>query len=342
MYLVTGGSGYFGEIMVKKLLLEKKKVRIFDINRPKKEISDLTDVIIGDITDKAAVHRACQGIKLVFHNIAQVPLARDKKKFYNVNFHGTHNLLESMKNNKVKKLVYTSSSAIFGIPKYNPVVETTKPSPMEAYGKAKYEAELLCKDYIKLGLDISIVRPRTIVGHGRLGIFSILFDWLRKGYNLPVLDNGNNIYQFIHAEDLAEICLRVSNKKGFDVYNAGASKFYTMRETLEGLCKHANTGSRVKSLPMGLIENGINILSLLRLSPLGKYHSLMYGRSLYFDNIKVQKQLKYKTKYDSIEALCSSYDSYLQNLEINKMITNQSHHKSFVKQKLLYFVRYFL
>lgn len=342
MYLVTGGSGYFGEIMVKKLLSEGKKVRIFDLNQPEQKIREATEVLIGDITDQEAVENACKNINYIFHNIAQVPLAKDKKLFHNVNYHGTSYLLKSMLNNKVKKLVYTSSSAIFGIPDYNPVNEETAPKPLEPYGKAKYDAEILCHEYIKLGLDISIIRPRTIIGHGRLGIFSILFDWIKNGYNVPVLDQGNNIYQFIHAEDLAEICWRASKQKGSEVYNAGSSRLYTMKETLEGLCKYANTGSKVKSLPMYLVEKGINLFNFLCLSPLGKYHSLMYGRSLYFSNDKVQKKLKYKTKYDNIQAICSSYDWYIKNLNSNYSSKNKSYHKTFTKQRILSLIKYII
>ena len=95
---------------------------------------------------------------------------------------------------------------------------------------------------------MSIIRPRTILGHGRLGIFSILFDWISKGVNIPVLNNGENIYQFVHAEDLASACILASYvNKNISYYNIGAEDFGTMRETLENLCEYANTGSRIYS-----------------------------------------------------------------------------------------------
>ena len=81
----------------------------------------------------------------------------------------------------VAKVVSTSSSAIFGIPERNPVTEDTPPRPLEAYGRAKAEAEALCREAVAGGLDVTIVRPRTILGHGRLGIMAILFEFVAEG-----------------------------------------------------------------------------------------------------------------------------------------------------------------
>src|SRR6185295_12255980 len=75
-------------------------------------------------------------------------------------------------------------------------------------GRAKLEGEALCANYARLGLEVTIIRPRTIMRHGRLGIFQILFEWIREGYNVPVFDGGSNIYQFVHADDLAEACIQ--------------------------------------------------------------------------------------------------------------------------------------
>ena len=63
--------------------------------------------------------------------------------------------------------------------------------------------------------------------------------------------NGSNRYQFVHADDLADVCILAGAKPGPDVFNAGTDRFGTMRESLEALCAHAGTGSHVRSLPAG-------------------------------------------------------------------------------------------
>jgi nucleoside-diphosphate-sugar epimerase len=333
--LVTGGAGYFGRLLVDKLVERGHEVRIFDIN----EVDDATpemECVRGDIRDLDAVRKACKGVDLVFHNVAQVPLAKDRALFRSVNIDGTRNLLTAALEIGVKKVVNTSSSAVYGVPKSNPVNEQTTPTPMEAYGRAKLEGEHQCEEFGRKGLDYSIIRPRTIMGHGRLGIFQILFEWIHQGYNVPVFSGGNNIYQFVHADDLAEACILSGLKPGIASYNCGTDRFGTMREVLEAICRHANTGSKVRSVPMWPAVAGMRVTSALGLSPLGAYHALMYGRSLYFDSSKAMNELHWKPKYSNEEMFIDSYEWYLRNrktvLESGHV---HSHHRSAVKEGFL-------
>lgn len=333
--LVTGGSGYFGSLLSRAAIAKGYNVRVFDLNDPMDEDSNRLEFTKGDIRDPEAVRKACKGVDIVLHNVAQVPLAKDPELFRSVNHIGTQITLENALNAGVKKVVYTSSSAVFGVPESNPITESTTPKPAESYGQAKLYGEDLCKQYVAKGLNVSIVRPRTILGHGRLGIFQVLFEWVRRGQNVPVLGSGNNVYQFIHADDLCEIILRVTKKEAPDTYNAGATSFCSMRETLEGLTAYAKTKSKVKSLPHRPIELCMNIASAAGLSPLGKYHSLMYGRSLFFDNSKVRDDLNYETKHDNISAICDSYDWYLKNYRHIASSSGVSPHQTAVKQGIL-------
>src|SRR5437870_10350228 len=288
--LVAGGAGYFGELLTRRLLERGYSVRIFDVNLPTNTYPG-TELMQADIRDADALLTACEAIDVVFHNVAQVPLAKDKNLFWSVNRDGTKNLLDACARRAVKKVIYTSSSAIYGVPKSNPVTEETVPSPVEEYGRAKLAGETLCWEYARKGLDVSIVRPRTIAGHGRLGIFQILFEWIYQGKKIPVLNDGKNIYQFVHADDLAEACIRASLLKGANDFNCGTDRFGTMREVLEHLCHHAGTRSEVKSLPMRPIVAAMKLSCALGISSLCDYHGLMYGRSIYFDISKARTKL---------------------------------------------------
>jgi nucleoside-diphosphate-sugar epimerase len=338
--LVTGGSGYFGSTVVQKLRDRGHKVTILDVNDSYDRPKDV-QFLQYDIRDKESVSKACIGKSVVFHNVAQVPLAKDIDLFWSVNRDGTKNILEGCIKAGVEKLVYTSSSAVFGVPKKNPVTETTEPTPGEDYGRAKLAGELLCEQYSRdHGLSVSIIRPRTILGHGRLGIFQILFDWVSTGHNVPVMGNGSNVYQFVHSDDLAEACILAANKTGYSVYNCGAYKFGTMREVLEALCKHAGTGSRVRNVPMWPAVIGMKMAHALKLSPLGPYHALMYGRSLYFDTTKAQQELGWIPRYSNDDMMIESYDWYLRNREsLKQEETVRSHHRSGVKQGMLSLVK---
>ncbi|MBI3992947.1 MAG: NAD-dependent epimerase/dehydratase family protein [Candidatus Lambdaproteobacteria bacterium] len=341
MHLVTGGAGYFGDTLVQKLLARGERVRIFDLNRPQQAAPGV-ELVQADIRDAAAVRAACAGITHVHHNVAQVPLAKDRRSFWSVNRDGTRNLLQAALEAGARKVVYTSSSAVFGVPAANPVTEETPPRPAEAYGQAKLAGETLCAEQVAQGLDVTVIRPRTIMGHGRLGIFQILFEWIYSGANVPVLGRGDNVYQFVHADDLAEACVRAAGRPGPALYNIGAERFGTMRETLQGLLDHARTGSRIRSVPLAPTVLAMQLTSRLGLSPLGPYHALMYGRSLYFDIGKARRELGWQPRYSNVEMFCESYDWYCRHRARILAGTGGSHHQSAVRQGVMRLLRYVL
>jgi nucleoside-diphosphate-sugar epimerase len=340
--LVTGGAGYFGERLVGKLADQGWRVRIFDLHRPASCPAGV-EVMQGDIRDPQAVATACCDADVVFHNVAQVPLAKDRELFWSVNRDGTATMLRACFVQKVAKVVYTSSSAVYGVPAGNPVSEDTPPAPREDYGRAKLAGEQLCREYVDRGLDVSIIRPRTIMGHGRLGIFQILFEWIYQGRNIPVLGGGHNRYQFVQADDLADACILAGHRSGAEAYNCGADRFGTMREVLEYLCDFAGTGSRVCSLPMAPLVAGMHLCSRLGLSPLGPYHALMYGRSMYFDIAKAQSQLHWQPKHSNNEMFVESYRWYTANRDaVLRGSEGGSHHQSAVDQRVLGVLRWLL
>jgi len=339
--LITGGSGYFGSLLRDRLKAQGEKVRVFDLADAEDRAQDV-EFVKGDIRDPARVREACSGCQVIYHCVAQVPLAKDRRLFESVNIQGTENMLAGALAARCGKVIYVSSSAVFGAPETNPVTEVTQPTPAEAYGRAKLAGEALCGNFARQGLDVSVIRPRTIMGHGRLGIFQILFEWIRTGYNVPVLGGGGNRYQFVHADDLADACILAAGRKGPATYNCGADRFGTMREVLEHLCAHAGTGSKVVSVPMSPAIALMNLTSALGLSPLGPYHAMMYGRSLYFDITKARTELGWQPRYSNDEMFIQSYEWYLRHRETILQAHGASHHRSAVKQGILGMVKHLI
>jgi nucleoside-diphosphate-sugar epimerase len=331
--LVTGGSGYFGSLLAANALGRGDTVRIFDVNAPGSDL-DAAEYVRGDVRDRDAVRAACDGVDIVFHNVAQVPLAKDRALFDAVNVTGTANVLLAARDAGVTKIVHTSSSAIFGIPAHNPVDETTPPRPLEAYGRAKLAAELLCHDAARSGADVTVIRPRTILGHGRLGIIALLFEFVADGAPVFVLGDGSNRYQFVHAHDLADACLRAADRSGPSVYNIGAVEFGTMRETLQALVDHAHTGSRVRALPVAPARFTMRALARAGLAPFAPYHWLLYGESLYFDVTKARRELGWEPKYGNASMIVESYEWFrAHRAELDD--TRGSHHQSPVRPGLV-------
>ena len=199
----------------------------------------------------------------------------------------------------------------------------------------KLEGERVAQRYIARGLDVSIVRPRTVLGHGRLGIFQILFEWVRRGRPVYTLGDGRNRYQFVHADDLVDVCLRADKIPGSSVFLAGADRFGTMHDLLVGLIRHARTTSSVRALPFGPTQLAMGITSKLGLSPLGDYHTLMYGREMFFDVSETKQVLGWTPKYSNSEMIAESYDWYVAHREEVLARRDASHHRSPVRLGVL-------
>lgn len=336
--LITGGAGYFGTILARLAAERGDEVRVFDLNQPDEAtLSDSVTAIQGDVRDLDALRDACDGVDVVLHNVAQVPLAKDRHLFHSVNVTGTANVLLAARDTKVDKVVHTSSSAIFGVPDSNPVTEDTPGRPLEAYGKAKLEGEWLCRDAAEAGVDVTVIRPRTILGHGRLGIIAVLFEFVAEGAPLYVLGGGQNRYQFVHANDLADACLRAADRPKPAIYNIGASEFGTMRQTLQALTDHAGTGSVIRSLPAGAASAAMKVAAQAGAAPFAPYHWLMYAESLWFDTSRAETELGWASQHSNASAIVESYEWFLANRD--SLTTDgghdASHHQSPVKMGLL-------
>lgn len=334
--LVTGGSGYFGCALVARLLERGYEVSVFDLvdvpDRP-----DEVRFLQGDIRDADAVRAACADIDVIHHNVAQVPLAKDDELFWTVNVDGTRNLVRAAEAQGVGKSVIMSSSAVFGVPRRNPVRVEDPPEPGEAYGRAKLAAERIARE---ADIDVTIIRPRTILGHGRLGIFQILFEWVRRGRPVWVLGKGDNRYQFVHCDDLAKACILAGETAGCATYNVGAERFGTMRQALEALVRHAGTGSRVRSLPFGPTVKAMELTSRMGISPLGAYHALMYGREMFFDTSALSEAFDWTSRFSNEEMFIDSYEYYVAHRDEILTRRGASHHRSPLRMGVLKLLEY--
>lgn len=334
LHLVTGGSGYFGSLLIAKLREQGLRVRNFDLvdvdDRPPE-----VEFVQGDILDPAALRRACAGATHVYHNVAQIALAKSEKLLRDVNVTGTERLLDACKTAGAQKVIYTSTSAVYAVPPRNPVTEAMEPVPQESYGQAKRDGELACLRAAEQGQDVSILRPTPILGHGRLGIFQLLFEWIRQGSNLPVMGGGHNLFQFIHAGDFADANLLAARRPGPAVYNCGAERYGTMRGTLEELIAAVGSRSKVRSVPMWPAAAGMRLTWALGLSPLSPFHALMYGKPFYFDISKARGELGWRPRYSNVEMLVEGYRWYLEHREAVLHSSGKSAHRSALKQGVL-------
>jgi len=337
-HLVTGGSGFLGNLIARRLHSRGERVKVLDIwedpTRPKE-----IEFIHCDICDRDGVGKAMSGIEVVHHNAALVPLTKSGARFWQVNVQGSQITAEQAAAAGVRAFVHMSSSAIFGVPQQCPITEATPLRPVEIYGRAKLAGEQAVREVCeKAGLRLIVIRPRTILGEGRLGIFQILFEWIREGRNVYVIGRGDGLFQFIHAHDLIDAYMLALDHGEPGVYNAGTDHFSSVRQALEHLIACAHSASKVKSLPAGLTIQALRLLDALGLSPLAPWHYLTYHKPFYFDTSKLQS-LGWKPRYSNDEMFRESYDWFIANYDRLVAEKAGSAHRRPVREGLLWVLK---
>jgi len=309
-HLITGGSGFLGNLIARRLLAAGEQVRILDIwDDPSRPPG--IEFVHCDVRDGAGVARALEGIEIVHHNAALVPLTKSGKDFARVNIDGSR-IVAGQAAGRVRAFIHMSSSAVYGSP-VCPITTQTPCSPIEIYGRAKLAGELAVREVCeKHGTALIVIRPRTILGLGRLGIFQILFEWIAAAQNVFVIGDGNIPFQFVQADDLIDAYMLVLRLGKPGIYNVGAARFGTLREALENLICHAHSASRVRSLPVRLTIPALRALDFLGLSPLAPWHYLTYHKPFYFD-VAPLLQLGWKPRYSNDDMFRESYDWFLAN-----------------------------
>lgn len=314
--LITGGAGFLGLHLARFFIDKKFEVLLLDIaDFNKKEYPKSCKFARGDVRDRGLMLKIAKDVDVVIHAAAALPLWKEKE-ILSINIAGTKNLLETSLINKVKRFIFISSTAVYGVPKKHPIEEDDPLIGVGPYGKSKIEAEKLCHKFIKKGLNVTIIRPKTFVGTHRLGVFEILFDWIHDGKKIPVIGSGNNRYQLLDVDDLVEVIYLFSVKSTptfSGVFNIGAEKFETVKEDLEELFKYAKSGSKIFPTPAWLVKKALWFFEKIKLSPLYQWVYDTADKDSYVSIDRLTKTLNWHPKYSNSQALIKAYKWYLDN-----------------------------
>ena len=316
--LITGGAGFLGLHLVQHFHKKKAKITLYDIDEyDTSEYPKGVKCLAGDIRDYDTLKAAMKGHDVIVHAAAALPLWK-KEDIMTTTIDGTRNVLEAALENKIKRVVFVSSTAVYGIPKKHPILEEDDYHGVGPYGIAKIEAEKICIDYREKhkGFTVPIIRPKTFIGTHRLGVFQILFDWVESGVKIPIFGNGKNRYQLLDVRDLADSIYLAATKpanKANDTFNCGAEEFTTVREDVGALCNHAGTGSRPMGVPSAPLKAALTVFEAVNLSPLYKWVYGTADKDSFVSVEKLKTQLGWKPQYSNAQALINSYDWYLNN-----------------------------
>jgi nucleoside-diphosphate-sugar epimerase len=160
-----------------------------------------------------------------------------------------------------------------------------------------------------------MLRPRSVVGRGRLGLFDVIFSRVRAGKRVPIFGRGDNRVQLCDGDDFCDAALAAIERHATGDYHVGTASYGTVREDIQGLIDHAGTGAKLQPVPAWAIRAVLRPLDLIGRSPFTAWHYRGASASLYCDLSPAMSELGWRPKYSNAEALARAYDDYVARPE---------------------------
>ena len=255
-FVVTGGAGFIGSNIAKLLVKKGHDVIILDnFNTGRKEnlelIKDKIDLHVVDIRDKKIVNEIINNSDGIFHQAALANVYESfskSKEYFDVNVKGTKNIFEIAKENKIK-VVFASSSSIYGEVKTMPITENINRKPIHPYGQTKLDCEFLAEKFSKEGLKVIGLRYFNVYGLGQndayAGVITKFLNKIKENKSPEIFGDGLQTRDFIFVKDVANANLSaMMSKINFEFFNIGSQKSISILELAQIIIK--NSGLNLK------------------------------------------------------------------------------------------------
>ena len=319
-HIIFGGDGFLGTELTKKLVERDEKVLICDEKQtPQFGNYDLPGVefIQMDVTQPETFDQIqVEEGDIVYHFAARLlvpilPRAERHDYFWQALYIGTQNVFDWMEKHGLRNLIYYTTDMVYGHTVIHPRTEEHPCAPIGPYGEAKYQTEKLCDEYRAKGYNITLFRPRLIIGHGRLGILEKLFKLVDMNLPVPTIGNGKNFYQFISVSDCADACL-AAIEAGFpsENYNLGSSNPPTVNKLLRTLIKEANSKSFLIPTPAFAVKAVLAMLDKIGKPIMDPEQYLIADETCVLDCSKAERELGWVPKDDDTSMLLLAYNDY--------------------------------
>lgn len=317
--LITGGAGFLGLHVARKFAdrgfqeIVLMDIAPFEISEYP-EGSIFLEIDVRDtagITDSISLHAP----DVIVHGAAALPLW-SAEDIYDINLRGTLNVLTAAEKYDVPRVVFISSTAVYGVPDKHPLEEDDELVGVGPYGQTKIEAERICEAFRDRGMCVPVIRPKTFIGVERLGVFQILYDWIESGKRIPLIGDGKNRYQLLEVEDLADAIYLASvetAENANDTFNIGAVEFDTVSDDVGSVCAYAGTGARTFGTPSSVVKPMLKAAEKAGVSPLYEWVYGTADKDSYVSVDKARNQLGWEPQYSNADALIRSYQWYIDN-----------------------------
>jgi len=318
--LVTGGTGFTGSHLVRRLLGRGYEVLVVD-NQRGIFFDELKNkgarIYLGSITDPDLVNEVVKECDVVYHIAAAFRgVNLPKKVYWNVNVEGTRIVAESALRNKIKKFIHCSTEGVHGHIPNPPAGENAPIAPKDYYEYTKSKGEEVIHEYMEKGLKAVIIRPTAIYGPGDPGRFLLLFKWVKKGF-FPMFGSGEITYHPLFIENLNdafELALKKDEANG-QTYLIADEKYYSLNELVSKVAEALEVEVKIihfPFLPLLIISCLCEgICKPLRLTPpLFRRRADWYRENRGFSIDKAKRELGYVPKVNLKTGLKITADWY--------------------------------
>lgn len=319
--LITGGAGFFGLSLGRWLTERGVACELYDTQPAPGPLPENLRATRGDVRDAGALRRAVADSRAeaIVHSAARLPLGR-ADDIWSTNVEGTQRVLDVARSAGLARVVFVSSTAVYALGSDARRDEGAPLDGVGPYARSKVAAERLCAEARARGVVVPIIRPAPILGPERLGVFHLLFEWVREGRRIPMLGDGSNRYQLAHVDDCSsavERLLEAPAASANATFNVGAARYGTVRETLLSLCRAAGTRARPLALPARPAEAVLEALYALGLSPLYPWlvRSASRDCAAPVDRLRA---LGWEPRYSNAECLIEAYHGYEAALGVSE------------------------
>ena len=270
-FVITGGAGFIGSHIVKHLVSKNYEVSVVDdFSRGRlenlsgfEEIIEIHKIDILDLNSLRKIISDCDGI---FHQAALTSVPESflqKEKYHNVNVDGTENIFKLAKEFE-KKVVFASSSSVYGNTVLTPIVENFDKNPINPYGITKLDDEKLAKKYHDLGVSIIGLRYFNVYGIGQTndyaGVITKFFDQIKLNQSPVIFGDGSHTRDFVSVDDVAQAnLLSMQSSTDFSFLNIGTGIPTSVNELAQLMISLSGKKLEIKfdELPQGDVKDSL-------------------------------------------------------------------------------------
>ena len=248
-YIVTGGAGFIGSSIVKKLVARGDDVTVIDnLNTGKEEnlksVIDKITFLKDSILNRELLEKQSQNIDGIFHQAALASVQDSFSKpdeYHDVNVNGTENILKLAKKNDFR-VVYASSSSVYGNPERIPIKESDKKNPINPYAETKLKKEQLAIKYSEMGVKVIGLRYFNVFGKGQskeyAGVLKLFLERIRDKLPPKINGDGTQFRDFVYVEDVADAnIMSMDSDINHGFYNVGTNTSITILDLAKTIIK---------------------------------------------------------------------------------------------------------